>query len=128
MGAANSSHLLRMGRLIALHSTWQERPRGGSEHSTHAKAFLVPSRTERHESRTPVEGTSLTLSFYVLLAPIFLWLGFTFLAVRVVLTMLSRRAERGRSKPLPTCGNGKRCALSAAVLSPRSASWRRIEK
>jgi len=102
LGAANSSHLLRMGRLIGLHSTWQERPRGGSEHSTHAKAFLVPSRTERHESRTPVEGTSLTLSFYVLLAPIFLWLGFTFLAVRVVLTMSSRRAERGRSKPLPT--------------------------
>jgi len=62
----------------------------------------VPSRTERHESRTPVEGTSLALSFCVLLAPIFLWLGFTFLAVRVVLTMLSRRAERGRSKPLPT--------------------------
>ena len=62
----------------------------------------MPSRTDRHESRTPVEGTSLTLSFDVLLAPIILWLGFTFLAVRVELTMLSRRPERGRAKPLPT--------------------------
>src|SRR3979409_1201722 len=53
-------------------------------------------------SQTPIAGTSLALSFYVLLAPIFLWLGVTFLAVRVVLAMLSRRAERGRSKPLPS--------------------------
>src|SRR4029077_20622950 len=91
LGAANSSHLLHMGRLIALHSTWQERPRGGSEHSTHAKALLVPSRTERHESRTPVEGTSLTLSFYVLLAPIFLWLRFYYPAVPVCLTTMAPR-------------------------------------
>ena len=46
-------------------------------------------------SQTPIEGTSLALSFYVLLAPIFLWLGVTFLAVRVVLAILTRRAERG---------------------------------
>ena len=46
-------------------------------------------------SQTPIEGTSLALSFYVLLAPMFLWLGVTFLAVRVVLTILSRQAERG---------------------------------
>jgi putative ABC transport system permease protein len=53
-------------------------------------------------SQTPVEGTSLALSFYVLLAPVFLWLGLTFLATRVGLAILSRRAERGRSKPLPS--------------------------
>ena len=46
-------------------------------------------------SQTPIEGTSLALSFYVLLAPIFLWLGVTFLAVRVVLAILSRRARAG---------------------------------
>ena len=53
-------------------------------------------------SQTPIEGTSLALSFYVLLAPIFLWLGVTFLAVRVVLAILSRRAQRGQPEPLPS--------------------------
>jgi putative ABC transport system permease protein len=73
-------------------------------------------------SQTPIEGTSLALSFYVLLAPIFLWLGVTFLAVRVVLAMLSRRAERGRSKPLPswraaaTRWTGRRPARMAVAL------------
>jgi len=73
-------------------------------------------------SQTPIEGTSLALSFYVLLAPIFLWLGVTFLAVRVVLAILSRRAERGRSKPLPswrataTRWTGRRPARMAVAL------------
>ena len=73
-------------------------------------------------SQTPIEGTSLALSFYVLLAPMFLWLGVTFLAVRVVLTTLSRRAERGRSKPLPswraaaTRWTGRRPARMAVAL------------
>lgn len=53
-------------------------------------------------SQTPIEGTSLALSFYVLLAPIALWLGVTLLVVRVVLAILTRRADRGRSKPLPS--------------------------
>ena len=73
-------------------------------------------------SQTPIEGTSLALSFYVLLAPIFLWLGVTFLAVRVVLAILTRRAERGRSKPLPswraaaTRWMGRRPARMAVAL------------
>jgi putative ABC transport system permease protein len=73
-------------------------------------------------SQTPIEGTSLALSFYVLLAPIFLWLGATLLAVRVVLAMLSRRAERGRSKPLgswraaATRWTGRRPARMAVAL------------
>ena len=73
-------------------------------------------------SHTPIEGTSLALSFYVLLAPMFLWLGVTFLAVRVVLTILSRQAERGRSKPLPswraatTRWTGRRPARMAVAL------------
>ncbi|MDP9326979.1 MAG: ABC transporter permease [Actinomycetota bacterium] len=53
-------------------------------------------------SQTPIEGTSLALSFYVLLAPIALWLGATLLVVRLVLAILTRRADRGRSKPLPS--------------------------
>src|SRR6185503_5010111 len=53
-------------------------------------------------SQIPIEGTSLALSFYVLLAPIFLWLGVTFLAVRVALAILSRRAQRGQPEPLPS--------------------------
>jgi putative ABC transport system permease protein len=53
-------------------------------------------------SQTPIEGTSLALSFYVLLAPIFLWLGITLLVVRIGLSILTRRSDRGRSKPLPS--------------------------
>ena len=73
-------------------------------------------------SQTPIEGTSLALSFYVLLAPIFLWLGVTFLAVRVVLAILSRRAQRGQSEPLPswraaaTRWTGRRPARMAVAL------------
>ncbi len=46
-------------------------------------AILGINRLAGGLSQTPIEGTSLALSFYVLLAPIFLWLGVTFLAVRV---------------------------------------------
>ncbi|GFG51869.1 hypothetical protein CQY20_07510 [Mycolicibacterium agri] len=73
-------------------------------------------------SQTPIEGTSLALSFYVLLAPIFLWLGVTFLAVRVVLAILGRRAQRGHSEPLPswraaaTRWSGRRPARMAVAL------------
>ena len=73
-------------------------------------------------SQTPIEGTSLALSFYVLLAPIFLWLGVTLLAVRVVLAILGRRARVGQSKPLPswrgaaTRWTGRRPARMAVAL------------
>jgi putative ABC transport system permease protein len=48
----------------------------------------------------PIEGTSLALSFYVLLAPIALWLGVTLLAVRGLLALLGRRARPELSRPL----------------------------
>ena len=61
-------------------------------------AILGINRLAGGLSQTPIEGTSLALSFYVLLAPIFLWLGVTFLAVRVVLAILSRRARAGAAE------------------------------
>lgn len=73
-------------------------------------------------SQAPIEGASLALSFYVLLAPIFLWLGITLLAVRIVLSVLTRRADRGRSRPLPswraaaTRWTGRRPARMAVAL------------
>ena len=52
-------------------------------------------------SQAPIEGTSLALSFYVLLAPVALWLGVTLLVVRIVLAALALKAGPGRSRPLP---------------------------
>ncbi len=74
-------------------------------------------------SQTPIEGTVLALSFYVLLAPIVLWLGVTLLAVRFVLATLTRRAERGRSRPLSSWREaagrwtGRRPARMAVALA-----------
>jgi putative ABC transport system permease protein len=61
--------------------------------------ILAINRLAGGLSQTPVEGTSLALSFYVLLAPIALWLGVTLLVVRVILAVLSRRADRRRATP-----------------------------
>jgi putative ABC transport system permease protein len=69
------------------------------------------------------EGSSVALSFYVLLAPIALWLGFTLLAVRVTLATLKRRAAPQRGRPLPSWGAaivrwlGRRPARMAAALT-----------
>jgi putative ABC transport system permease protein len=49
---------------------------------------------------TPVEGTSLSLYFYVLLAPLALWLGMTLLVVRSLLSVLERRSRPDRAGPL----------------------------
>lgn len=49
---------------------------------------------------TPVEGTGLALAFYVLLAPIALWLGTTLFAIRGVMSGLARWARPDRSGPL----------------------------
>jgi putative ABC transport system permease protein len=45
--------------------------------------------------QAPIGSPTLALSFYVLLAPIALWLGVTLLAIRVLLAALSRRARVG---------------------------------
>lgn len=48
------------------------------------------------------QGSTLGLSFYVLLAPIALWIGITLLAVRLLLIWSSRRARTDRAAPLPS--------------------------
>jgi putative ABC transport system permease protein len=49
---------------------------------------------------TPVEGQALALSFYVLLAPIALWVGATLLAARLLLALLARWSRPDRQRPL----------------------------
>jgi putative ABC transport system permease protein len=48
------------------------------------------------------QGSTLGLSFYVLLAPIALWIGLTLLAVRVLLALSRRWTRPERSGPLPS--------------------------
>lgn len=51
--------------------------------------------------QTPIEGQTLALAFYVLLAPIALWIGATLLVVRGLLALLTRWARpAGRDCPL----------------------------
>jgi putative ABC transport system permease protein len=50
--------------------------------------------------QTPVEGQILALAFYVLLAPVALWLGVTLLIVRALLVLLTRSARPARARPL----------------------------
>jgi putative ABC transport system permease protein len=52
--------------------------------------------------QTPIQGPSVALSFYVLLAPIALWIGLTLLAVRVLLAAADRRVASERARPLGT--------------------------
>jgi putative ABC transport system permease protein len=74
-------------------------------------------------SQTPIEGTSLALSFYVLLAPVGLWMGITLLVVRIVLAFLTRGAETRRSRALPSWRGasvrwlGRRPARMAVALT-----------
>jgi len=49
---------------------------------------------------TPVEGQTVALSFYVLLAPLTLWVGATLLVVRGLLALLVRRSRPERVAPL----------------------------
>ncbi|MHB8509894.1 MAG: FtsX-like permease family protein [Candidatus Dormibacteria bacterium] len=51
---------------------------------------------------TPVEGQSVSLSFYVLLAPLFFWLGATLLMVRLLLLALKRLPASGPRHPQPS--------------------------
>src|SRR5439155_9021648 len=52
--------------------------------------------------QTPIEGQTLALAFYVLLAPIALWLGGTLLVIRGLLGLLVRRTGPERPRPLST--------------------------
>ena len=51
---------------------------------------------------TPVEGQTVALSFYVLLAPLALWVGTTLLIVRGLLALLVRHSRPERAAPLTT--------------------------
>jgi putative ABC transport system permease protein len=72
--------------------------------------------------QTPVQGPSVALSFYVLLAPIALWIGCTLLAIRGVLLLSARRFNPDRASPLPSWGGaglrwlGRRPARTAVAL------------
>jgi putative ABC transport system permease protein len=49
---------------------------------------------------TPIEGQTLALAFYALLAPIALWLGLTLLCARVLLALLRRASRPDRVRSL----------------------------
>jgi putative ABC transport system permease protein len=72
--------------------------------------------------QTPIEGQTLALAFYVLLAPIALWLGVVLLVVRILLALLSRLARPGRPTQLRSWPGtavrwlGRRPARTAAAL------------
>ncbi len=71
----------------------------------------------------PVEGTSLSLYLYVLLAPIALWLGLTLLVVRGLLAALQHRSRPDHVAPLrswPSAGLrwlARRPARAAVALA-----------
>ena len=71
---------------------------------------------------SPIQGPELALSFYVLLAPIALWIGCTLLVVRLLLAALARRARPERHRPLPSWSGaslrwlGRRPARTAVAL------------
>ncbi|HZR92302.1 MAG TPA: FtsX-like permease family protein [Gaiellaceae bacterium] len=68
------------------------------------------------------QGSTLGLSFYVLLAPIALWIGLTLLAVRLLLVWSRRRTTPDRSDQLPSWRGaalrwlGRRPARAGVVL------------
>lgn len=74
-------------------------------------------------TQTPIlGGPSIALSFYVLLAPIALWIGFTLLAVRGLLVVVARRTLPERARPLRSWREagfrwfGRRPARTGAAL------------
>jgi putative ABC transport system permease protein len=72
--------------------------------------------------QTPIEGQTLALAFYVLLAPIALWLGATLLAVRGLLALLAWQSRPGRPSGLRSWPGtavrwlGRRPARTASAL------------
>jgi putative ABC transport system permease protein len=54
--------------------------------------------------QTPIQGPSVALSFYVLLAPVALWLGITLLLTRGLLVLSARRARPESARPLGSWG------------------------
>ncbi|MCW3064937.1 MAG: hypothetical protein JWN32_2109, partial [Solirubrobacterales bacterium] len=85
-------------------------------------AILVVDIVSGGLKQTQVEGTTVALSFWVLLAPIALWLGFTLLAVRGLLAGVARWASPERGRPPGTWGStvlrwlGRRPARTGVAL------------
>jgi putative ABC transport system permease protein len=69
---------------------------------------------------TPVEGQSVSLSFYVLLAPLCFWIGGTLLAVRVLLGVISRLPSAGPGTANPSRGLGSRLLWSGIRRRPHA--------
>lgn len=69
------------------------------------------------------EGTALALSFYVMLAPILLWIGVTLLLIRCLLAVLGVMTRPERARPLASWPSaalrwfGRRPARTAIALS-----------
>jgi putative ABC transport system permease protein len=86
-------------------------------------AILVVNAISGGLKPTPVEGSNVALSFYVLLAPVALWLGLTLLGVRLALGLLARRAAPEAGRPLASWPAavarwlGRRPARMAAALT-----------
>jgi putative ABC transport system permease protein len=72
---------------------------------------------------TQTEGSNVALSFYVLLAPVALWLGLTLLTVRLALGALARHTRPDQDRPLTSLAAavlrwmGRRPARMAAALT-----------
>ena len=62
--------------------------------------------------QTPIEGQTVALSFYLLLAPIALWLGCTLLIFRGMLALFLSRSEPDRSQPLRSWNHAARVWLA----------------
>jgi putative ABC transport system permease protein len=58
-------------------------------------AFDLASGGLRQTPIEPAQGATLALRFYVLLGLVFVWIGATLLAVRLLLALLARRARAG---------------------------------
>jgi putative ABC transport system permease protein len=73
--------------------------------------------------QSPIEGPSLALSFYVLLAPIAIWIGATLFLIRGLLAVLGFLARPDGARPIPSWSGatlrwlGRRPARTAVSLA-----------
>ena len=65
-----------------------------------AVAILAINLASGGLKQAPIQGPSVALSFYVLLAPVALWLGTSLLVVRGLLALSARLARPERARPL----------------------------
>ncbi len=86
-------------------------------------AILVLNVVSGGLRQSPIEGPSLALSFYVLLAPMAIWIGATLLFIRALLAVLGRLARPDRARPMASWRSatvrwlGRRPARTAVSLT-----------